>query len=345
MTTRSGLDSQLGFVAESTYGTLVTPTRFLEYEGDDGFEWAPTWLEGEGIRAGRKFKRDSRVGIVRKDVNGKFGIKVPNKGLGLLLKHMLGSSATAVQIGATTAYQQIHTPGDQFGKSLTIQIGKPEPSSGTVRPFAYLGCKCTQWEFSVSDGDFLKLATTWDGRDEDTSTGLASASYTANTGLFNFSHATLKLGGTATTGGSPSQISVSSGVAVATIVNSVTWRGENPMAVERYGIGNAGLKSEPLENDYPTATGSLDAEFGKVELYDVFKAATSVAMQLDFSFGDAGGGNAFLLSFIAPKVKFKKATPAVSGPGIVRMSTDFEIYDDETNAPFQFKYVSTDTSI
>lgn len=344
MATRSGLDGQFGFVAESTYGTLVTPTRFLEFDTED-FGTAPTWLEGEAIRAGRKFKRDARVGQVRKDVNGKVDLKAPTKGLGLLLKHMIGSAGAATQIGVTTAYQQIHIPGDHFGKSLTMQFGKPEPGTGTVRPFAYLGCKCTQWEFSVSDGDHCKFSTTWDGRDEDISTGLASASYASAAGLFNFSHATAKLGGTPTTGGSPSQISVGSGVTIAAIVNSFTVRGENPMAGERYGIGNAGLKAEPLENDYPTATGSFDLEFAKAEFYDVFKAGASVALDISFSTGDAGGGNPFFLGFIAPKMKLKNAKPVVSGPGLVRMSTEFEIYDDETNAPFQWKYVSTDTAI
>lgn len=344
MGTRSGLDAQVGMVAEGTYGTLVTPTRFLEFD-TEGFEAPPTWLEGEAIRAGRKFKRDSRVAVARKDVNGKLDIKAPNKGLGLLIKHMIGSAGTTTQIGVTTAYQQIHIPGDLFGKSMTIQVGKPEPGTGTVRPYAYLGCKCTQWELSCSDGEHVKLSTTWDGRDEDIATGLATASYAAAAGLFNFSHGSLKLGGTATTGGTPSQISVASGVAVAAIINNITVRGENPQATERYGVGNAGLKSEPLENDYPTATGSLDAEFAKAELYDAFKAGTSVALELAFSFGDAGGGNPYLLSFIAPKIKLKKAAPQVNGPGIVRMSTDFEIYDDEVNAPFQFKLVSTDTAI
>lgn len=344
MATRSGLDAQVGFAAEATFGTLQTPTRFVEFDNED-FKIGLTWLEGEGLRAGRKFKRDVRVGVSKRDVNGKLDIKVPNKGLGLLLKHMIGSSATATVIGATAAYQQIHTPGDLFGKSLTMQVGRPEPGTGTVRPFAFLGCKCSQWELSVSDGDHAKLSTTWDGRDEDTTTGLASASYASAAGLFNFSHATLKLGGTASTSGSPSQISVAGGVAVATVINQITVRGENPLEVGRYGVGNAGLKSEQLENDYPTVTGTFDAEFSKTELYDVFKATNSVAMELALSFGDAGGGNPFLLSFIAPKIRLKDATPSVNGPGLVRATTEFEVYDDETNAPFQFKYVSTDTAI
>lgn len=344
MGTRSGLDSQAGFKNETTVGTEVVSDHFLEYDNED-FTEVPTWLENEGLRAGRKYKRDSRVGIVRYDVNGKLDVKVPTKGLGLLIKHMIASAGTPVQIGATTAYQQIHTPGDHVGKGLTVQIGRPEASTGTVRPHTYRGCKCTQWELSVSDGDPLKLSTTWDGWRENTAAGLATASYASGAGIFNFSHATAKLGGTPSTGGSPSQLSVAGGVAIATVVNSITIRGENPMATERFGVGNAGVKSEQLENDYPTVTGSFDAEFSKVELYDVFKAGTSVAFQLSFSTGDAGSSNPFLLDLIIPKIRFKTAPPSVDGPGIVRMSVDWEMYDDEVNAPYQIKLVSTDTAL
>lgn len=344
MGTRSGLDAQVGFAAESTFGTLVAPDHFVEFDNED-FKLAPTWLEGEGLRAGRKFKRDSRVGQVKRDVNGKLDFKVPNKGLGLLLKHMIGSSAVPTVIGATTAYQQIHTPGDMFGKSMTVQVGRPEPGTGTVRPFSFLGCKVSQWELSISDGDHAKLSVTFDGRDEDTTTGLTAASYPTAAALYHFAHASLKLGGTASTSGSPSQMSVAGGVAVATVINQITIRGENPLEVNRYGVGNQGLKKEQLENDYPTVTGTLDAEFSKTELYDVYKAGNSTALELALSFGDAGGGNPFLLSFIAPKAKLKDATPSVNGPGLVRANTEIEFYDDETNAPFQFKYVSTDATL
>lgn len=344
MTTRSGLDAQVGFAAESTVGTAVTVTKFVEFDNED-FKYVPTWLEGEGIRAGAQFKRDSRVSVVRKDVNGKLDLKLPTKGIGLLVKHALGSSATPVQIGATTAYQQIHTPGDHVGKGLTFQVGRPEPGTGTVRPFTFNGCKCTQWEFSVADGGNCMFSTTWDGWNEDTATALAPALYASGAALFNFSHGSLTLGGTASTGGSPSQISVAGSTAVAAVVNSFTLRGEIPMQADRYGIGNAGVKNEQLQNDYPTITGSLDAEFAKAELYDVFKGAASTTLQANFSQGDAGGGNAFAFNWILPAARFKNMGPSVNGPGLVRMSCEFEVYDDGTNAACQAKIVSTDTSL
>lgn len=342
MTTRSGLDAQLGFAAESTFGTGVPVTRFLEFDNED-LKFMPTWLEGEGLRAGRKFKRASRVGVSRKDVNGKVDIKVPNKGLGLLLKHMIGSSATATAIGATTAYEQIHTPGDMYGKSLTFQVGRPEPGTGTVRPFSYTGCKVTSWEMTLQDGDHLKLSVTLDGRDEDTTTGLATASYASGAELYNFSHAALRLGGTPAT--ASGKTTITGGTAVAAVINQIQLKGESPMAVDRYGVGNAGLKAEQLENDYPTVTGSLDAEFAKTELYDVYKAYDALALELVLEFGEADTGEPFHLSFVAPAIKFKESGPSVDGPGIVKAGVDFEVYDNGTDPTFQFRYVSTDTDL
>lgn len=342
MATRSGLDAQVGFAAETTVGTGVTVTRFVEFDNED-FSYGPTWLEGEGLRAGGKYKRDSRVSVVRKDVNGKLDFKLPTKGIGLLVKQMIGSSATAAQIASTTAYKQLHTPGTRYGLSATIQVGRPEPGTGTVQPFTYNGCKCTGWEFSVADGAHAMLSTTWDGWNETTATALATASYTSGNALFNFSHAALTLGGTATTGSG--EISVSGSTAVAAVVNSVTIRGEAPMKVDRYGIGNAGIKSEQIENDYPTVTGSIDAEFAKVELYDVFKASTSTTLQLNMSQGDAGTSNPFAFNWILPACRFKTMAPSVNGPDLVRATAEFEVYDDGTNSPFQIKIVSTDTAI
>lgn len=344
MSTRSGLDAQVGLAAESTFGTVATPTRFVEFDNED-FKETPTWLEGEGLRAGRKYKRDSRVAVSRYDVNGKLDTKLATRGFGLLLKALIASNPTVTQIGTTGAYEQIHLPGDHYGKSYTVQVGRPEPGTGTVRPFAFTGCKVTQWELSVNDGDHLKLSATWDGQSEDTTTGLAVASYPAASALYNFSHATLKLGGTAAKGGTPEKLTITGGTAVAAVINQVSIKGENPMAADRYGVGNAGRKREQIENDYPSITGSFDAEFAKTELYDRFKAGESVAMELAFALGDAGGGNPYAFSFVAPKIRLKDATPSVDGPGIVKAGVDWEVYDDETTAPFQFRYVSTDTAV
>lgn len=343
MTTGTGIDGQIGFAAESTYGTAVTVTRFLEFTSESLAE-VPTFLEPTGLRSGRKFKRAARVVRSRRAVAGDVTLEHATKGMGLLWKHALGSPGTAALIaGATGAYEQIHIPGDFLGKSLTIQAGRPQPSDGVVKAHTFKGCKVTGWAFSLTDGDIPSLTLTIDGREEDTTIALASPSYTAGAGVFDFSQAVLKLGGTAST--ATGKMSVASGVQVATVVRSVNLTGATPMAAERFGVGNAGLKSQPLENDHPTLTGTLEAEFSKTELYDVFKNNTTVPLQLTFTGPQIEAAHFYTLDFILSAAKFKTAAPAVGGPDIVPMSVEFEGYDDEVNAPIQVYLKSTDTAV
>ena len=343
MPTGSGLDAQLGIAAESTWGTAVTVTRFLEFNSES-LQREPEFLEPTGLRVGTKYKRSGRVRVSRTGVSGDFSLEFATRGMGLLVRHMLGSAlATPVQIAATTAYRQAHVPGDFRTLGLTIQVGRPEPSS-TVRAFTYAGCKIPSWEFMVSDSEIATLNVNVDGRSETTATALASASYLAGATNFDFSQATLFLGGTAST--TSGVTSITGGTAVATIVREFRISGEAPMANERYGLGNAGLKAEQLENDTPTITGTLAAEFNRTELYDLFANNTVTALRMRMSGAAIGvSGENFTIEFLCPAVRFKAAAPTVDGPDVVQMSTDFEAYSDETNPTIQVMIISDETSL
>ncbi|MGW0805948.1 phage tail tube protein [Nonomuraea sp. NPDC002799] len=341
MATGTGLDAQLGFAAESTVGTPVTVTKFVEFNSES-LAWKPSFVEPAGLKTGRKFKRASRLVQSRKTVEGGFEMEWPTKGAGLLVAHALGSAGVPVQIAATTAYKQIHTPGGLVGKGLTIQVGRPEPS-GTVRPHTYTGCKVKSWEFKLSSDGTLVLSLEMDGWDEATATALATASFPTGAEVFSFQQAVLKLGGTAST--ASGEMSVSGGTTVTTVVTEMSVKGENPLATERYGIGQTGVKREQLENDFPTLTGSLSAEFNRTELYDLLKNNTTVAVEFTLTGSLIASGNNYQISFILPACKIKEAAPTVEGPDIVKMTTSFEGYDDDVNAPIQIKIVSTDTTL
>jgi hypothetical protein len=341
MTTGTGLDAQLGFKLESVWGTPVTVDKFVEFNSES-LAWEPTWLEPTGLRVGRKTKRASRLVQSAQTVSGGFVMEFATRTMGTLVKAMTGSAVTTPTLVLGSAYKQVHNPGDFLTKSLTIQVGRPEPS-GTVRPHTYEGCKVTGWEFSVSVDEVATLSLDIDGQTELTATALASASY-VSAGVFSFADVSVfKLGGTVS---GVTELSVAGGtdVLASAVVKGFTLRGETPMATDRRGLGGGGIKSEQLENDTPTYTGTLDAEFNRTTFYDLFKANTTTAIEFKMEGSVISGTDKNTVHIIVPAAKFKTAAPNVDGPDVVQMSVDFEGYSDEVNADLMFKLISADSA-
>lgn len=341
MSTGSGLDAQFMVAQETTWGTPVTVTRGYEIL-DESLNQDITYVDSNGLRVGTTFKRSSRTKQARFSVGGDVTLELPTLGAGLLVKHMLGSTVTTTTLVSGSAYKQVHTPAGMAGLGLTCQVGRPEPTSPyTVRPFTYEGVKITKWEISLKDGGLATLKLTVDGQQELTATALATASFLTGTQVFPFLQGTIKLGGTATT--AAGETTIAGGTALATVAKSITISGDNSLATDRYGIGNAGQKREQLQNGIQTINVKLDTEFSKAELYDLYTAGTPTPIQFDLTGAAIGAAN-FLFSVILPSCFLKKAPPAVNGPDIVQMSTDWEAEWDETNPPIQIKIVSTEAS-
>src|SRR6266704_768064 len=356
----SGLSGQGGAVAETTYGTPVTVTRFYEFLSEN-FQYNPAWLDGAGLKAGQAYNRASRTVVSQADVNGDLTMEHTSgeaataiaDSMGFWWKYALGAAFTTPVVVVGTAFAQTHVNGSKAGQFLTVQVGRPQISGVTVQPFTYTGVKVTDWEFSCNDNQIAQLKVTCDGQTELTSTGLAAASYPTPNGLFSFANASVfTLGGTAST--AAGETTVAGGSAVGSRVTGITITGSNPMKVDRYGLGNSGLKGEPIENAIPTITGTLTTEFfSRTELYDLFKANTTQPMQLDFTkFDSAGndangvaaGPNPYRLSFIMPAVRFKSGSINVNGPDVLPQSIGFQAYDDGTTNPvIQVKLVSKES--
>lgn len=358
----SGLSGQVGAVAEVTYGTPVTVTHFYEFLSEN-FQFSPTWLDGMGLKAGQAYNRASRTVVSQKDVNGDLTMEFTSgeaatavaDSMGFWIKYALGSALTTPTLVLGTAYKQVHTNGSKAGQFLTVQVGRPQISGPTVQPFTYTGVKVTDWEFSCNDNQIAQLKVTCDGRDEGTATGLAAASYPTPNGLFAFSHASIMtIGGTAST--AAGETSIAGGTSLGSLVNGVVITGSTPMKIDRFGLGNQGLKGEPIENAIPTITGTLSTEFfSRTELYDVFKTAGTTPLQIDFTKFDAAGNDAngvaagpnpYRLSFILPAVKFKTGAVNINSPDVIPQSVGFQAYDDGsgTNPVIQVKLVSKEST-
>jgi hypothetical protein len=374
----SGLGASLGFGVESTPGTEVAPTAWYEFLSES-LALNPTYLDSAGLKQGQAFKRGARTSISRYDVNGDITIEhfdrgvsaTGGKGMGFLWHYAMGSPATgAQQLGATTAWQQVHQFGTTAGLSLTTEVGRPQAASPyTSNRFGYSGIKFAGFEFTCSDGALAQLKLTADGMNCTTSGTIVQPVFAAaayQSGIFSFADAYLFQIGTGTqagTGATPGTGGTGTGTGnyttltgtanVAHVVKGFTLTAARPIASERYGFGSAGIKREQLESGIPTLTGTLDAEFtNRTEFYDLFSSNATRSLQLDFAHGISGSGadgaagstgtGAYRLSFVLPFVKFKADPLSVGGPDLIPESISFEAYDDGGGVPVQVRLVSQD---
>jgi hypothetical protein len=131
-------------------------------------------------------------------------------------------------------------------------------------------------------------------------------------------------------------------------VKGITVSGTNPLATERYFLGSAGVKAEQVENDWRTIGGSMDAEFvTAAALYDTFAADTATTLKLSFVGPTAiSGANYPTMEILIPSIRLDgSSTPQIDGPDVVGMSVDFTGLDNGTDAAWQIRTVTADTSV
>lgn len=375
----AGLAAQIGIATESTPGTQLAVTRFVEFNPPETMAMVKNVTQGTGLRApvtgsgggpaagSSLFERSTRRVVNSWEAKGGFNLDIPFSGLGLYLEHMMGAytpgtvggtnNPLVVQQAATAAWLQTCAPGSLAGKTFCMQVGRPD-ATGTVQPFTYVGCKFTDWEVIFDLNTFTKLQLTVDAWQEltpdnpqGTTAGqaLSSAVYTSGQQFFTFRQALLYNSGTLAT--SAGVTTLSAPVAAGRVFKGNV-KVSHPLDTARFfvaGTGGstvAGVKGEQLENNYRQITGSLDVEFfNRTTYYNVAAGDTNFALWLEFVGPIIASTFAYTFAILIPNVHFDAPfTPTVQNPGVLRHSLPFKGLDDETNNQIQVQYQSTDTA-
>lgn len=327
MAIRTGLGSYVGAVAETTFGTVVTPTRFLEFL-NESIEPRIERINSSGIRAGSTVARTSRWKRNDKGAAGSIAFEVANKGFGLWLKHALGGVAITTPGGATSTRLHTHTLGDKDDLSLTVQKVVPDVG-GTNRPFTFAGVVLTGWELGLSIDALVTLSVTLDGQSWETSTAAAPASFPSSDELYGYQDAA---------------ISVDSSAISCT---GLTLRQNDPMATERYYLRSVGTKGRPLLNGMREVGGELTMEFEDMTQANRFLTGApgdEVAVLAELTGSTIESGFSYELNVNMPKVRFDGGMVAVQGPEIVTVTAPFVAMDDLSAEPVVVEYQTTDTA-
>lgn len=334
----SGAGAYFGVKKETTWGTYAAPTVFLP----GNFNLQPmhqTQMVGAYAAAGRMMPTDEIETLLWG--TGKYEGEVLRDGFGILLQHIMGGNAVAVQQAATTAYLQTHVMADNYGKGLSAQAVVPN-TAGTPYPFTGYGGKVTAATFSCAKGESLKVSTDLVFKKIDQLQTSAAAGYSATqTSLpFNFTQMNLKLG----TYASEAQVTGVKGVTV-NIARSTN-------ADDAFYAGGSGYMSEPVMagSDIAslfTVAGTVDIDLvTKADFVDRFTGHTSTSMVWEFVGPIIASTYAYTFSITCPKVYFDMTGIDVSGAGVISASVPFKAVWDPTNGYPTLKYLSVnDTNL
>lgn len=322
------MNTQLGVVDESTYGTPVTVTRFFEFNSES-VKLEQGRVESAGLRSGTRTLRADRFEPYRIGAAGDVVMDVPTKGFGFFLKHMLGTVATSAVVDAN--YTHTGTEGSLLGDHFTMQLNRPFNPAGTNQAFTYHGCKITGWELAADTDGVLVATLSIDAEDEDTSTALATASYPSDYRVFSFVGASLTIGGTSVE------------------VKDFSVSAENGLNVERRYLRGSSLKKEPVEDGMRTYEWSCTADFSALTQYDRFRDAaranTLAAIVATFDGPVAHGGTTLpRLTVTIPAARFDAVDFNVSGPEALMQEMSGVATFDGTNSPVSIAYRTTDAT-
>jgi hypothetical protein len=211
---------------------------------------------------------------------------------------------------------------------LTVQKGV-DKGDGTVQAFTYPGSKVVSADFSVDQDGFLMATWEFDAKQEETTTSLATASYTTPV-IFTYSEGAVKVGG-ATRGS----------------VRSVGGlRITNNLLVDRRFLGNQGLKSQQINVPFDEISGTLDVEFQNLtDFYNLYVGDTSVELILEFVGGVISGAHNYTLRFTIPNCRFEGETPQISGPELVYHNVPFLGLDPTSGSAVSILYKNADAAL
>lgn len=327
----SGLKLQFGYSAnEAAYGTNTTVTKFLPVSKASAKKEASRY-QGAGIQTGVLGPLGSLYAEATSAGSASFECDVQSIAMGGLFELLMGSSASAQQ-GGSAAYLQTFTLADNLGKYRTFQVGRPA-RGGTVIPATVYGGKITQAEFSCGVGENLKSTWSVDAKAWNNTTTLAAASFGSGRQVFPFSVCTVKMG----TYGAESSVSGVRGMSMSF---------ERPMDLEDYTAGSAGLKSEPVMNDFMNISGTVSADWlAKTTFEDLAAGVTGTSIVWEFvSTHNIASTYYETIRFTIPGATFEVASQEVDGPAELTSDWPWSWKYDGTNMP-KIELITTDTSV
>lgn len=333
-------DCSVGIGVESTYGTVVTPTRWYEFL-EEGFQFKPMRKQGAGIRVGGRLARAARRVTTGLECEGSLEFEAVTKGMGLLLKAMLGNGTSTLVSGST--YQQNFTLGDVLD-ALTVQKGLVR-EDGTVDPYTFGGMVVSGWEISAELDEIVKVKADFDGSGTfTTATAYTAPSYPSSPNLFTFTHGAI-YSGTLT---EPTATALGSATTQLANVTEFVIEGDNKLTGGQRALGSAGKRAtKPRPGDRTDGLkGKIKTIYTDVVARDAARDDSNLVLVLTFTSAEALSSGFATMQVVIPCCRLEPTTPESNGGEVIEVEYDFTVLDNLTaTQPFWIVLRTADSAL
>jgi tail tube protein len=338
-------DYTVGLSKETTYGTYVAPTRFLE--ADSTLKENVTTAAGAGVRPGKRVLRGARRPIVKRECSGEITLDAVSRGLGLLLNAFFGVN-TVTQIGATGVYQQVHTlKTADFSESFTVQVGIPRLGSATTDAYTYKGAQCSTLALEAAADSIITLNAGFVAKELTLAETYAAPSYPADWDLLTFVGGSIYLGGTAFV--APTTTALASAGTVLANVRNLSLSLDNGLDSNGFNLGGGGRRSRPAAytgNKEDALGGSMTIEYTDRTFVDAYLAQTDLCMIANFEGpAEISAGVKPVLQVSFPLARLNGDIPTPNGGDVITVNHAFAGLAPASGEPVYAVYRSLDTAI
>jgi hypothetical protein len=316
-----GAKGFIGFGPETTWGTPVAPTRYIEFLSES-LKRNQSGVVSNGIQPYRGATSYKRTTIAP---GGEINFEMNPEDVPTLIYHALGGAATS----GSSIYTHILKPAISLPTGLTFEIDRD------VAYFIYEGSKINTFSMSFSPNEIITG-----------SVGVASENETGTIGA---------------SGHTPSYSSAEpfTGVQAAVMIdvdggnNSYVPQGvmaadfsvSNDIFEGKYELG--GNKRAALMEQKRSVTGKLNIEFDDLTLYDLFVAGTNTSLKITLTSDQLISGSTYYsMEIVFPKIVYTGETPVMGGPGIITVDCPFTaLYTDATSPEIIITVVNSQSSV
>lgn len=307
-----GFNALLGFGEETTWGTKITATSFMEFNSES-FSKDIEEEKLESLGGGRGFirrvlKQVSVAGNLSYDLHPIDGTR--------LIRHAMMGSVTSAQIGATGSYNHTFGTGDisQISqKGLSFEV---RPDSLTTTSFYFTGMRVNSMKISGEVNQPVKAEMSFVGKDGTTGAFATTTALYSPAQPFLFQHVYYYVDG--------SIASLTSTSLEQIISFELTL--ENNLQSDNDARSLGDVTPTTLPPGRRSVMLAVTQRYDTTTAWDRFRLGTQLAARVKIdtgvTIGAVAGAGTYAITFDLPQVYFNKAQPEIGGPGLLTYKYD-----------------------